>query len=87
MPKEIINYTDDAASFSVHWSGPEGGQVLQLGITIPRKSIEEYIRGLESAKSGDHVVEWYSFPLERGEVQRLIRAAKRARDAVFGADE
>lgn len=87
MPKEIVNHADSEASFSLHWSGPEGGQTLQLGISIPRKDIEKYVDGLRDAESPDHSVEWYSPPLERFEVQRLIRSAKRARDAVFGADE
>lgn len=84
MPKEIVNFADpDEASVSIHWSGPD--ETVQVGVRIPREALEKYLAGMKG--SPDRFVEWYSPPLSRPDMQRLIRAGRRARDHVFGADE
>lgn len=83
MPKEVINHAieeNSGAEVSIHWS-----HEVQVGIAIPTEALQNYVRDLDPAK--DPVVHWYSPPLTRGEVQKLIKTTRRSRDAVYGADE
>lgn len=95
MPKEQINYdrTPDidgvsslAPEFSLHWnSGP--GEVVQLGVEFDVKVMREHLDLLAKHSPTDKRTAVYSAGLERDDIQKMIRAGKRARNAVFGADE
>lgn len=91
LPKENINYDRNepetlAPEFSLHWSGGPAG-VVQLGVEFDIKVMQDLLSMLAKNSPTDKRTSIYSIGLERDEVQRMIRAGKRARDAVFGADE
>ena len=87
MPKESINWSHDpndrSMKASVHWG--QAGEV-QIGVVIDRKAISEYLADMDRTKSPDTEIRWFTEPMDRGEVQNGIKALRRARDAVFGAD-
>lgn len=60
----------------------------QSNIHMLRQVIEEYDQGIQysDADNSDRML-LFSGILDRDAVQRLIRAARRARDTQFGADE
>lgn len=88
MPQESINYPEPyEAQLSIHWSGSTGGQVAQVGLAIPTKELRQYLEGMTAGESPDHHVFWYTPRLTRDELNKLIRIARRARNAVYGTDE
>ena len=98
MPKENINYPlaiEDATTglmrppgpeFSLHWSPGDAGYV-QVGVEFNVDDMLTYLNQLRKDSPLDSRAQLYSDILNRADLQRTIRAAKRARDAVFGADE
>ena len=88
MPREIVQFADttrdEPSSIDVVWSKPEGGGNLQLHFQrhnfggIP----DEHRRRSEQPATVDQ----YSDQLSRDDCNRMIRALRRARDAVYGAD-
>lgn len=97
MPKEQINYSPaiqlESGSLSVpgteaslHWSSNAGGYA-QLAFEFDVQAMLNYLAQLRKDSPGDSRAVFYTLELSRHELQTLIRAAKRARNAVFGADE
>lgn len=96
MPKEQINYaphvelpdgtTPISPEVSLHWSSGEP-HFAQIGFEFSVKDMTAYLARLAKDSPTDHRATFYTAELTRPELQRMIRAGKRARDAVFGADE
>lgn len=96
MPKEQINYaphvegpdgsTPIAPEVSINWSSGEP-HYAQIGFEFTIKDMLDYLTQLRMSSPTDHRATFYTPELTRPEMQRMIRAAKRARDSVFGADE
>lgn len=89
MPQENINYPDPTgtdAGLSIHWSKADAGGTAQVGVAIPTEALREYLEGMDP-KTEDHTIYWYTPTLTREELNKLIRIARRARTAVYGADE
>jgi len=84
MPKELINHArtpdDTGMQATVHWS-PETGEV-QLGVALDASEVRTYLK-----TATETAVHWYTAPLTRREINQAIRALRRARDSVYGADE
>lgn len=75
----------------VHWSSAEQAYVA-LSIDIDWETLQEYVdkrRENPDAYWGEHDdrYELYTDLLDRADLQRLIKHTRRARDAVYGADE
>jgi hypothetical protein len=94
MPKEVINFARDergsrgkGVESSIHWGGPTGADYVQLGFEFDVEQMTGYLAGIATGGAPQRRGIFYTDPLERSEVQKLIRVTKRARDAVFGADE
>lgn len=86
---EQIRHTEELA---LHWTKGEGGLVqvsIQLDAEMVREQLrlvdENYVWVGEEVKPG--MLMFYSGPIKRYEMQRLIRHARRARNDVYGADE
>lgn len=91
MPKVEINYDREhphslAAEFTLHWNGGPG-EIAQLGVEFDVQVMRDHLAEIAKHSPTDKRTSIYSIGLDRAELQRMIRAAKRARDAVFGADE
>lgn len=96
MPKEQINYptvheAPDGSiplgpEISLHWSSG-GPAYAQLAFGFDVKSMRDYLDQLAKDSPTDSRAIFYTEELRRPELQTMIRAAKRARDAVYGADE
>ncbi len=96
MPKEQINYApyvegpDGAlppgAEVSLHWSSGELRHV-QIGFEFDVGNMLDYLTRLRTESPTDSRAMFYTSELDRNDLQRMIRAGKRARDQVFGADE
>lgn len=72
--------------FSIHWStGPTA--YAQISVDLDVATVEQYIAQLRNDSPGDTRMHFYSDMLDRGSLQRIIKAARRARDSVHGADE
>jgi hypothetical protein len=69
----------------VHWSPDEN---LQFSMELEVHQVEEYLADLKK-EGGDmpYSISFYTPSLSREEAQKVIRVTKRARNAVFGADE
>lgn len=86
MPKEIVQFarTDrpDPTSVELVWAKPAGGGNLQLHFQR-----HDFGR-VDSPPNVPHEqpVNEYTDQLSRDDCNRLIRALKRARDQVYGAD-
>lgn len=93
MPKTIINYPSYSEpfglAFSIHWdnASPASGGAAQLSVQFTVAELREHLQKLEKDSPGDVRSIIYSEALERDELQKLIVSTRRARDAVFGADE
>jgi len=91
MPIHIINHLAQdvegggAGEFSLRWGSGEVGDI-QLGIRIPIDELEAYIKSVRAGSPTDGFIHWYSECLSRYQMQQLIKAARRARDAVFEPD-
>jgi hypothetical protein len=99
MPKEQITYpgistsepeTSESepvtvynTSLSLHWDN----NTVQLGVTIDVKSLSEYLDAVKKDSPTDRTIDWYTVPITRPELNKLIRTARRARDAAYGEDE
>lgn len=96
MPKEQINFapyrygqdgtTPVSAEVSINWIGGDQAYA-QIGVELSIDDVEQHVKQVRKDSPGDARVTFYTEPLTRPELQRLIRAARRARDAVFDADE
>ena len=95
MPEDGVLHADDGVYVSLHWGGGmsrshEGDIQISLDVDIQRLKdmLDEHARGIHYSDT-DHSdrVLLFSNVLTRDEVQRLIRTARRARDAAFGKDE
>jgi len=97
MPKEKIKFPSyiegpDGSALppgpecAIHWSGEAGGYA-QISFEFDVKAMREYLDQLAKNSPMDSRAIFYTETLTRPELQNLIRTAKRARDAVFGADE
>lgn len=88
MPKEIINHQPEdrtAVEVSVHWSGT--AEYAQLAFGFDVAWMIEYLTDLQGNDLNIVRTQVFTDPLPRSEMQTLIRSAKRARNAVYGADE
>jgi hypothetical protein len=87
-PDEVVKHTEEIA---LHWTKGDAGMVqlsIQLDAEQVRQCLAAYDTGQwlgEELKPG--MLMFYSGNLERYELQRLIRHARRARDDVHGVDE
>lgn len=83
MPHEIVQFADTdrpaPTSITVHWSKPEAGGNLQLRFA-------RHAFGTEGEERYEPEIDQYSDQLSRDDCNRLIRALRRARDQVYGAD-
>ncbi|BCP41480.1 hypothetical protein MINTMi27_15730 [Mycobacterium intracellulare] len=89
MPKEIIQFAQtelpsgqrvaDATSLELRWSKPEAGGNLQL-------RFQRHVWDKSFRDSGIQEVDQYTDQLSRDDCNRMIRALRRARDQVYGAD-
>lgn len=89
MPKEQINYEPTQASAieaSIHWS-PEPAGYAQLAFEFDVQVMIDYLTKLRKDSPDDARVAFYTPSLSRTALQTLIRAGKRARNSVYGADE
>ncbi len=96
MPKEQINYapvvtlpdgtTLIAPEISLHWSGGPAGYA-QLGMEFSVSDMLGYLNHLLKGSPTDSRATFYTPELTRPDLQRLVKAARRARDVVFDADE
>jgi hypothetical protein len=89
MPKEQINYeptNTDAIEASLHWSSEAGGYA-QIAFEFDVQMMRDYLAQLSRDSPTDSRTIYYTPELSRHELQTLIRGAKRARNAVYGADE
>lgn len=70
-------------TFSIHW---QADNYMQIGVKL---DVAQLIRLADEAKATPEqsYIEVFSGLLDRGEAQMSIRALKRARNQVFGADE
>lgn len=94
MPKETVNYPSYAdnhpmaLAVGIHWSDATAGYAgPQVSIQFNVDDMHAYLTRLRQDSPGDKRTIVFTEPLTRPEMQRMIRAAKRARDASFGADE
>lgn len=85
MPHEIVQFADtnrqDPTSIGLHWAKVEGGGNLQIHFTRHNFSTP--------GGCGDDnppFIDQFSDQLSRDDCNRMIRALRRARDAVYGAD-
>jgi len=78
----------------LHWDGRN--EVVQLSLDIDWEVLQEMVKARQEnpdAKFADdnsflrNRVTFYTGALSRNDLQRLVRAARRARNNVFGADE
>lgn len=83
MPKEIGQFADtsrpDPSSIEIVWAKPEGGGNLQ--IHFQRHCFNDKGEEVQNPE-----IDQYSDQLSRNDCNRLIRALRRARDAVYGTD-
>jgi hypothetical protein len=96
MPKEKINYPpyiegpdgalSPGAEITIHWSSGEPRHA-QIGFEFDVGNMLAYLTRLRVDSPMDSRATFYTSELSRDDLQRMIRAGKRARDAVFGADE
>jgi len=96
VPKEQINYaphvilpdgkTPIAPEVSIHWSPGDAGYV-QVGMEFSVDDMLGYLNQLRKDSPMDHRATFYTDTLKRPDLQKLIRVARRARDAVYGGDE
>lgn len=82
MPKEIGQFADTSrpnpSSIEIVWAKPGGGGNLQIRFQRHCFSGGEEVQNPE--------IDQYSDQLNRDDCNRIIRALRRARDAVYGAD-
>lgn len=67
------------------WTGGEDG-IAQLGMQLDRETILETARLMQEFPDDEHHT-FYTAGLDRSDLNELVRGARRARNAVFGADE
>lgn len=68
----------------LHW---EEDTHFQVSLEIDLASLQEYVRMVSEGDDPPKTVSFYTPALNRRETQKLISTARRARNAVFGADE
>lgn len=76
---KVHTYHEQTPLVTLHWTS---GQHAQLGIKLDRAAVE---RQLAEQQDGP-VLEFFSETLERREMNDAVKALRRARDAVHGAD-
>lgn len=78
----------------LHWDGKN--EVVQLSLDIDWDVLQEMVKTRQELPDGQFAddnsflrnrVTFYTGALSRDDLQRLVRTARRARNAVFGADE
>lgn len=94
MPREICQFAEtetrdcsrvvDATSVELVWSRPASGGNLQLH--FQRHIWDDAMRADSDTGSGVQEVDQYTDQLSRDDCNRMIRALRRARDVVYGAD-
>lgn len=89
MPKERVYDSAGMYDLEVGWSGL--GEYVQLGLaTHDGRPIVEHLRESDlPPQSGDTYADFRSLwsTLDRGQINRLIRMLRKARDESYGKDE
>lgn len=83
-PSEVL-MQPPGPEFAIHWNAT--GEYIQVGVEFSISEVEKYLASVRKDSPMDGIGYLYSEELTRGDVQRTIRALKRARNAVFGAGE
>jgi hypothetical protein len=96
MPKEKLNYPNITEGpdgsmplgpeVSLHWSSGAPAYA-QISFEFDVKAMRDYLAQLVKDSPTDSRAIFYTEELTRHELQTTIRAAKRARDSVYEADE
>lgn len=88
MPKTVINYPSYSYPFglalSLHW---DNNGTVQWSAQFNVDELAAHLTKLQKDSPTDKRSIILSEPLSRPEMQRLIKEARRARDAAYGADE
>lgn len=96
MPKQVINYPGYAEehpfalALSLHWSDKPSGAIgdgPQFSIQFNVEALAEHLKRLQQDSPTDKRSIIFSEPLDRSELQMMVRTARRARDGAFGGDE
>lgn len=94
LPEGMVTSDDKTrhtTELALHWSKGESGMVqlsVQLDAEMVRAQLAVYDKQEwlgEEIKPG--MLMFYTEPMERGELQRMVRHGRRSRDDVFGTDE
>lgn len=98
MPKEylsdpgpVLNETHGrwhSPEFSLHWVTGDDGFV-QVAVEIDRQQLQKVVESedINEVTEAKGTISLYSQPLSRRKLNEGIRALRRARDQVHGADE
>lgn len=80
-------YVTTGTNLDVNWvkspgEDSDGGGHVQVSVNVPRKNIEEWLKTDEGG-----YISWYSEPLSRYEINKMIKILRRARDSAYSPDE
>lgn len=95
MPREQINHPSTSArnpaAVSLHWSQDEHDPHVSISMAIPfaemAKIVDEIRADEKKGAEPPQSLTYFTPALERRDLNRLITAARRARNHAFGADE
>lgn len=93
MPYVPITKPDEEGiEFAIHWGSTDAGGNFQLAFAIPIEVLREQLRLHDDPDSPYAVTDtmklfFYSEQITRDQANGLIRATRRARNAVYGSDE
>lgn len=72
----------------IHWGRSD---VVQISLTLTVEDLREILsawdQGIRFGDAMDDEIPLYSGSLNRGDLQRLIKFSRKARDVTYGADE
>lgn len=92
MPYVPISTPEEGPEFAIHWGSQDGAGNFQLAFAIPIETLREQLRLYDDPESPYAITDtlkmfFYSEQISRDQANALIRATRRARNAVYGADE